>query len=186
MSSTGAASVTVKAALVVLQASGPMHYKAVAERLFAPPHNIARRGKDPAYTVYADMFFAVKANHPELRMVGRGVFALASHGNVSGSDYAPSRTSAPAPARTKTVEEMTDDELIDHMKAVRELYTTADVERKKRLAAANALIEAKKAKIAAREAAKAAKAAENVPAEAEVMTEAEPTETAPVETAPTA
>lgn len=89
---------TVKAAVQILEKSGPMYYKDLAKKLFATKA-ITPRGKDPVYTVYADLFWDSKSEKPTVKMIGRGVYTLATdQTNTDGSVFAPSREQTPPSA----------------------------------------------------------------------------------------
>lgn len=96
--------VTVRAALAVLSVLGPKHYKELAKELFAA-NVIQPRGKDPEYTVYADLFFNSKSGEPKVVMIGRGVFADPKDRDLNGADYAPTRSDQ------GKAKEMTSDEI---------------------------------------------------------------------------
>lgn len=81
---------TVVVALPILEKSGPMYYKDLAKILLNGKIN--GRGKDPVYTVYADLFWNSKSDKPQVKMIGRGVFATIDDPNTDGSIFAPVRT----------------------------------------------------------------------------------------------
>ena len=82
-------------ALEILEQKGPLHYKDLYAE-FAQ-REIAIGGKDPAYTVYAHVFYNIKDATDETPskfiMCGKGVFGLAGkHENMDISAKVPSRT----------------------------------------------------------------------------------------------